>query len=43
MAISMEHMMRRVRNFFQRGYVEGAFDVTGNVLTPAPSAPWVAI
>lgn len=43
MAISMEHMMRRVRNYFQRGYVEGAFDVTGNVLTPAPSAPWVAI
>lgn len=43
MAISMENVMRRVRNYFQRGYTEGTFDITGNVLSPAPAAPWVAI
>ena len=43
MAISMETVMRRIRNYFQRGDMEGDFDIAGNVLTPAPSAPWVAI
>ena len=43
MAISMETVMRRIRNFFQRGYAEGEHQIAGNVLTPAPSAPWVAI
>lgn len=43
MAISIERVMRRVRNYFQRGYTEGTFAITGNVLSPAPSAPWVKI
>lgn len=43
MAISMERVMKRIRNYFQRGYTEGEFAITGNVLAPAPSAPFVAI
>lgn len=46
MAISIEAVMRRIKNFFNRRgeppYM-GEISITGSVLTPAPSAPWVAI
>lgn len=46
MAISIEAVMRRVKNFFTRRGEQpysGEISITGNVLTPAPSALWVAI
>lgn len=43
MAVSIAAVMRHVRNFFERGCIEGEFTVSGGVLTPAPRAPYVAI
>ena len=43
MAISMETVMQTVHNYFERSALEGTFRLAGNVLTPAPSAPYVAI
>lgn len=43
MAVSIAAVMRHVRNFFERGCMEGEFTVSGGVLTPAPRAPYVAI
>lgn len=43
MKVSIAAVMRHVRNFFERGCMEGEFTVSGGVLTPAPRAPYVAI
>lgn len=43
MAVSIAAVMRHVRNYFERGCVEGEFAVSGGVLTPAPNAPFFAV
>lgn len=43
MAVTVAAVMRQVRNHFEREPVEGVFTITGNGLSPAPDAPWVAI
>lgn len=43
MAVSIAAVMRRVRNYFERGYRKGKFSIVGNVLSPACDAPMVAI
>lgn len=43
MAVSIAAVMRRVRNFFERECIEGAFTITGGVLEPLPDAPYIAI
>lgn len=43
MAVSIAAVMRHVRNYFERGFIEGEFTVSGGVLTPAPRSPYVAI
>ena len=43
MAVSIAAVMRRVRNYFERGYREGTFAIVGNVLSPAVDAPMIAI
>lgn len=43
MAVSIAAVMRHVRNYFERGFIDGEFTVSGGVLTPAPRAPYVAI
>lgn len=43
MAVSIAAVMRRVRNYFERGYRKGTFSITGNVLSPAVDAPMIAI
>lgn len=43
MAVSIAAVMRHVRNFFERGCIEGEFTVSGGVLNPMPKAPYVAI
>lgn len=43
MTATVDAVMRHVRNYFEREPVEGSFVITGNGLSPAPDAPWVAI
>lgn len=45
MRVTVSDVMRRVRNYFPSGYVEGAFTATSGVLSPNPLGPgeWVAI
>lgn len=43
MAVSIAAVMRHVRNFFERSFIEGEFTVSGGVLNPMPQAPYVAI
>lgn len=43
MSVSILSVMRSVRNFFHDGYREGLFQIVGNVISPAPDAPYVAI
>ena len=43
MSVPIGAVMRRVRNFFERGYREGTFSIVGNVLSPAVEAPMIAI
>ena len=43
MAVSIAAVMRQVRNFFVRGYMDGEFIIGGGVLTPEPPAHFVAI
>lgn len=43
MAVTVAAVMRHIRNFFQGEPVEGEYSITGNVLAPAPAAPWVYI
>ena len=42
MAVSVAAVMRQCRNFFQTGYVDGTFSITGNRL-PVDDAPWVYV
>lgn len=43
MAVSIAAVMRRVRNYFERGYRQGTFSIVGNVLSPAVDAPMIAV
>lgn len=43
MAVSMAAVMRHVRNYFERGYIDGTFTVSGGMLTPAPQTPYFAV
>lgn len=43
MAVSIAAVMRFVNNYFERAYIDGTFTISGGVLSPAPSAPYVAI
>lgn len=43
MAVSIAAVMRRVRNYFERGYREGTFSIVGNVLSPIVDAPMIAV
>lgn len=43
MAVSIAAVMRHVRNYFERGFVEGEFTVSGGVLSPTPAARYFAI
>ena len=36
-------VMRAVRNFFDRGYIEGEFSISGGVVSPTVEAPYVYI
>ena len=42
MAVSVAAVMRQCRNFFQTGYMDGTFRITGNAL-PDVDSPWVFI
>lgn len=43
MAVTVAAVMRRVRNYFEKGYCRGRFDIVDGRLSPAPAAAWVAI
>lgn len=43
MAVTVAAVMRQVRNYFEREPMAGSFSITGNGLSPAPDAPFVAI
>ena len=43
MSVSILTVMRSVRNFFHDGYREGLFTIVGNVISPVPDAPYIAI
>lgn len=43
MAVSIAAVMRRVRNYFERGYRKGTFSIVGNVLSPVVDAPMIAV
>lgn len=43
MAVSIAAVMRFVNNYFERSCTVGTFTVSGGVLSPAISAPYVAI
>jgi hypothetical protein len=43
MANTIAAVMRHLRNFFERGSIEGEISIRGGVVTPAVSAPYVFI
>ena len=43
MSVTVAAIMRQVNNFFAVGYMDGAFDVWGGVLNPAPDAAYVYV
>lgn len=43
MAVTVAAVMRHVRNYFNGDPLTGTFQISGNGLSPAPDAPWVAI
>lgn len=43
MAVTVAAVMRAVRNFFAGDPMAGEFAISGNGLSPAPAAPFVAI
>ncbi len=43
MEVSIAAVMRHVHNYFERGFIDGEFTVSGGVLNPMPRAPYVAI
>lgn len=43
MAVSIAAVMRRCRNYFETGYLDGAFRITGNALPEVEGARYVYI
>lgn len=43
MAVSVAAVMRHVRNFFERGWVDGTLVISGGVLSVPVDAPYIAI
>lgn len=44
MAVTVESVMRCVRNFFEKGYMDGTFTVSGGQITPCvPPGVWYAV
>ena len=43
MAVSVAAVMRQCRNYFEVGYIDGTFRITGNALSGADGAHWVCI
>ena len=43
MANTIAAVMRHLRNFFERGCIEGEISIRGGVVTPAVSSPYVYI
>lgn len=43
MAVSVAAVMRQINNFFEVGYVDGRFAISGNALAPAPESAWCCI
>lgn len=43
MAVSVAAVMRQCRNYFETGYIDGTFRITGNALSGADGARWVYI
>lgn len=43
MAVSVAAVMRQCRNYFEVGYIDGTFRITGNALSGADGAHWVYI
>ena len=43
MAVSVAAVMRQCRNYFETGYIDGTFRITGNALSGAEGAKWVFI
>ena len=43
MAVSVAAVMRQCRNYFETGYIDGTFRITGNALSGADGAHWVYI
>lgn len=43
MAVSVAQVMRQCRNYFEIGYIDGTFRITGNALSDVPGGHWVYI
>lgn len=43
MAVSVDAVMRHVRNYFERGWVDGTLVISGGVLSVPVDAPYIAI
>lgn len=43
MAVSVAAVMRHVRNFFERGWIDGTLVISGGVLSTPADAPYIAI
>lgn len=43
MSISVAAVMRQINNFFEVGYVDGRFAISGNAIVPAPDSAWCYI
>lgn len=43
MSVSVAAVMRQCRNYFEVGYIDGTFRITGNALSGAEGAHWVYI
>ena len=44
MAVTVENVMRCVRNFFEKGYMVDTFSITGGQITPrVPDGIWYAV
>ena len=43
MSVSVAAVMRQCRNYFEDGYIDGTFRITGNALSGAEGAHWVYI
>ena len=43
MAVSVAAVMRHVRNFFERGWMDGTLIISGGVLSVPVDAPYIAI